>query len=266
MTDPADDTNLQSLLPDLKKELGAECEGVSDEYLLAFLHWKPSVKRAAERFRLFVKWKTSEDNRGMFDETLRLSKDPELERCIASEVIVAPPNLRTNAGGPVLIGRFRNNDMTDGRTVDGVCRMAFYTIDQTLQLPETKVHGLTIVHDVRGFDQTKNANINIAKKLFSAMIGHFPVRIKGIYICHAPLVFYGFFKIVGFFMGKKLRERIHFCDDFGELGSVHKILDPNDLLPELGGTLDFSIKDWVEEQKIKEESGDFKSMTNIGSE
>lgn len=264
MTDPTD-AKVEALLADLKTELGAECEGVSDEYLLPFLHWKPSVRRASQRFRSFVQWKNLDENKGIFDETLRLSKDPELERCIASEVIVAPPNLRTNAGGPVLIGRFRNNDMTDGRTVDGVCRMMLYTVDRVLQSPEAKTHGLTVVHDLRGFDAKKNANINIPKKLFAAMIGHMPIKIKGIYICHAPLIFYGFFRIVSLFMGKKLRERIHFCDDFSDVGTVHDIMNPNDLLTELGGTLEFSIKDWIEEQKIKEESGEWKSLTNVAS-
>jgi len=261
MTDA--DPTPESLLPDLKKELGAECEGLPDQYLLAFLNWKPSVSRASTRFRSFKKWKSADENRGIFDETLRLSKDPELERVVRSEVFVAPPNLYTKAGGPVVIGRFRNNDMTDGRTVDDVCRMAYYTVDRLLQLPETREHGITLVHDLRGFDPSRNANIQIPKKLFGAMIGQFPVKIKGVYICHAPFIFYGFFKIVSLFMGKKLRERIHFCDNFEEIGTVHNILDPNDLLTEMGGTLEFSIKDWVEEQKAKEQSEGFSSLTNL---
>ena len=116
----------EELLSAFKVELGTDlCQGVDDAYLLLFLYWKGDVKRAAERYRSLVIWKASPAaTEGIhFDHTLRLSEDPELERLIASEVIIAPPNLHTREGSPILIGRFRNNDMTDGRTVDGVCRV-----------------------------------------------------------------------------------------------------------------------------------------------
>ena len=116
----------EELLSAFKVELGTDlCQGVDDAYLLLFLYWKGDVKRAAERYRSLVAWKASPAaTEGIhFDHTLRLSEDPELERLIASEVIIAPPNLHTREGSPILIGRFRNNDMTDGRTVDGVCRV-----------------------------------------------------------------------------------------------------------------------------------------------
>lgn len=263
MTDADADPTPESLLPALKNELGAECEGVTDESLLAFLNWKPSVDRASERFRSFKKWKSADENKGLFDENLRLSKDSELERVILSEVLVTPPNLFARDGTPILIGRFRNNDMTDGRTVADVCRMAFYTVDRLLHLPETRKHGVIVVHDLRGFDRSKNVHMELPKKLFGALIGQFPVNIKAVYICHAPVIFYGFFKIVSLFLGKKVRKRFHFCDSFEELATVHDIMDPKDLLKEMGGSKEFSIKDWVEENKAKEQSGDWKSLTML---
>lgn len=262
MTDDSSEPTPESLLPNLKTELGAECEGVSDEHLLMFLYWKPSVERAAKRFRDFVEWRN--ESVGIFDETLRISKDPELERLLNSEVIIAPPNLHTKVGGPVLIGRFRNNDMTDGRTPDGVCRMMFYTIDRVLMRPETQKHGVTVVHDLRGFDKAKNTHLGVAKRLFKGFLGQFPVQIKAIYICQAPFVFQGFFKIVSFFMPKKMRERITFIDDFTELDQKYGVMDPSNLLPEMGGTLEWNVKDWVDECKRLEESGDFKSLTTLG--
>jgi len=70
-----------------------------------------------------------------------------------------------------LIGRFRNNDMTDGRTADDVCRMHFYTIDRVMQRPETHIHGITIDHDLRGFNKSKNVLLEIDKRLFRGLIG-----------------------------------------------------------------------------------------------
>lgn len=252
----------ESLLADLRTELGAECEGVADEYLVQFLYWKADAKRAANRFREVIKFK--KENAGIFDDTLRVSKDPELERLLMSEVLIAPPGLTTKAGGPILIGRFRNNDMTDGRTSDGVVRMLYYTIDQVLQRPETQKHGITIVHDLRGFNKSKNAKLEIAKRLFQGFLGVFPIQIKGIYICQAPMVFIGFFKVISVLMPKKLKSRVHFINSFEELETVHKVADPSHLLPEMGGTLEWSTKDWVDQQKVAEESGDFKSLTTIG--
>ena len=248
----------ESLLPDLKTELGAECKGISDEYLLIFLYWKPSVDRAADRFRDFVAWKT--DNENVFGETLRISTDPELERLLLSEVMVSPPNLTTTTGGPVFIGRFRNNDMTDGRTIDGVCRMAFYTIDRVLQRPETQKHGITVIHDLRGFNRGKNARIEVAKRMLKGIHGVFPVNVKDVYIVDAPLVFIGFFKLISLFSPKKMRDRIHFIGDFDEID----VVDAKNLLPEMGGTLEWSARDWVDEQKREEESGNWKSLTNVG--
>lgn len=255
----------ESLLQDLKDELGSECEGVNDEYLLPFLRWKPCVKRASARYREFIKWKAA--NKGLFDESLRLHKDPELERLVLSEVIVCPAELKTREGGPILIGRFRFNDMTDGRTVEGVCRTLFYTIDQILQRPEAQEHGLTVIHDLRGFDKRKNARFEVARSLFR-MYGHLPLQLKAIYICSASTVFLTFFKVISrIIMTAKLRRRVHFINDFKELDEDNLgVVDPKDLLTDLGGTLDYSVKDWVEEQKRKEQSGadgEWKSFTEV---
>lgn len=116
------------LLPAFRTELGDIAVGVSDDDLMRFLRWKQDVSRAGERFRAYLEWKQA--NPGLFDESLRVSKDPELERLLQSDVLVIPEDCRTKVGGPVIIGRLRNNDMKDGRTVKGVCRMFMYTLDR----------------------------------------------------------------------------------------------------------------------------------------
>lgn len=249
----------ESLLADLKTELGDECLNVSDDHLLIFLHWKPSIDRAAERFRQFVAWK--KENEHDFGPTLLVSKDPELERLLLSEVMVTPPNLITKTGSPILIGRMRNNDMTDGRTVDGVCRMAYYTIDYVLQRPEAQKQGVTVIHDLRGFDRFKNARVEIAKRLVKGALNVFPIKLNMIYFVDAPLVFIGFFTIVSFFISKKLRERVRFISSFDEID----VIDPKNLLQEMGGTLEWSSKEWLDTQKkLEEENGNRKSLTTMG--
>lgn len=261
-----DDLNLEEqnikaleLLPALKDELQQDCNGVKDEDLLMFLRWKPSVERAAGRFRKFLQWK--QNNPGLFDESLRVSKDQELERLLQTEVIVAIPGLVTKAGGPLLIGRLRNNDMTDGRTPNDVCRMMFYTVDRIMERPETQSHGVTIIHDLRDLNRSKNLRLEMAKTVFHGLLGHFPLHIRAIYMWKAPPFFPAFFRIVStLVMTKKIRERVHFIEDLSEIQSV---VDQECLLTELGGTLEWSSTDWVEECKQREIDGNFQSMTTI---
>jgi hypothetical protein len=247
------------LLPVLKTELGSDAEGVADENLLKFLRWKPNVERASKRFRAFCKWQT--DNPGLFDETLRLTRDKELLRLLKSEVLVSPPGLTTTEGSPVLIGRLRNNDMKDGRTPDGVCRALFYTIDRILENPESSGGGVTIIHDLRGFNPIKNAHVGIPKIIFTAIFGHFPIRVKAIYLLQAPWGFHPFFKMItSVFLPAKMRSRCHFID---KLGQIEDIVDKDLLLSDVGGKTDFSIEEWVEKQKKREEDGSFTSMTEL---
>lgn len=254
------ESKANELLPSLKQELGEEeCKEIPDEILLRFLRWKLDVKRAAQRFKDFQRW--TKENPDLFDSSLRVSKDPELERLLKSEVIVAPPQARTFKNGPLIIGRLRNNDMKDGRTVNGVIRMFLYNIDRLLEDPECQLHGVTIVHDLRGFDRHKNIHLSIPKTLFGAIIGHFPVRIAAIYINDAPSWFPYFFVIISrIVMTKKIRERVNFLDSLDDLDEV---MDKKLLLKEAGGELDFSIEDWVQEQKEREQSGNFSSLTDF---
>lgn len=250
----------EGLLPALKEELGdVVVKDIPDEHLLKFLRWKPNVTRAARRFKDHLKWKS--DNPGLFDETLRVSSDDELERVLQSEVIVAPSECQTKDGGPVIIGRLRNNDMKDGRTTTGVCRMAFYTIDRVLESPEAQLHGVTLVHDLRGFDRSSNVHLDIPKTLFGGIIGNFPIRIKAIYIYQAPWGFSTFFKMVSMMLlPGKVRSRCYFINDLSELDSV---MDTDLLIEDVGGKLKFDMKEWIEGQKQREQSGSIVTMTDM---
>jgi hypothetical protein len=256
------DEKIKELLPALKEELGSDVtDGVADAHLLQFLRWKPTVARASKRFRAFCEWK--QQNPGLFDETLRISKDDELIRTLKSGVIVSPPGLVTKSGSPLLIGRLRNNDMHDGRTVEGVCRLMFYNIDRLLELPESCDEGITILHDLRGFNPAKNANIGIPKILLQAIFGHFPIRVKNIYLLNAPFVFYAFFRMLsGLFFPSKVKARCHFIKS---LDDIKDVVDIDLLLRDVGGKADFSIETWIEAQRKRELDGTFVTMTDIGS-
>jgi len=272
--------DLQTLIPELRQELTKDgddinLEHVSDDTLLKFLRWKGSVPRAAERFRAHLKWR--QETPWVFDEEppLLASQDDELKRLLSCNMLVAPDSLTDKDGCPVLIGRMRNNDMSDGRTVQDVCRMTIYTMDRMLERlnnrPTTSSNpsdtdeddaakdGITIFHDMKGLSR-KNVDPSIPKILFRAIIGHFPIRFKQIYILNAPWFFYPMFNVMSaMFFSAKLRSRTHFIKSVEE---IYEVIDSEKLLVEHGGTLDFDSSAWVETQIQREKDG---SMTSLYS-
>ena len=239
----------EELLPALKIELGDAAHGVSDANLLKFLRWKPDVERAAGRFRDHQKWR--ELNPFAFDDTsrpLQASKDDELKRVLCSDVVIAPADLVSKKGSAVLCGRLRNNDMSDGRTVEDVVRMILYTMDRVLEREHAQVHGITLFYDMEGVT-SKNIHVGIPKLLLNAIIGHFPIRIEGAYILNAPLIFKGMFSMIQLAMPPKLRKRFHFVSDIDE---VYEVIDKDLLLEEHGGKRVHESSEWVALQMQRE--------------
>lgn len=240
------------LLPALKAELGDAAASVSDANLLKFLRWKPNVERASDRFRAHARWRA--ENPFAFDDPdrpLLASGDAELRRVLESGVIISPDDMVNKAGSAVLCGRLRNNDMTDGRTVEDVVRMILYTLDRALERPHAQEHGVALFYDMRGVT-SRNVHVGIPKLLVPAIVGNFPIRIESAYILDAPFVFKGLFRLVSLMMPAKLRKRFHFVNDIEE---VYKVIDRDTLLEEHGGKRVHDSSAWVSEQMDREKSG-----------
>ena len=140
-------TTPEELLPSLKKELQNDCIVSKDYNLVKFLNWKSNVKRAAGRYRGLQTWKSQ--NEFAFTNLLA-SQDESLKRVLESEVLVAPEGMVDKQGRTVLVGRLRNNDMSDGRTPRDVVRMFIYTIDRVLENPAAQQNGIVVFHDLTG--------------------------------------------------------------------------------------------------------------------
>eukprot|EP00978_Attheya_sp_CCMP212_P036398 scaffold164830_cov53-Attheya_sp.AAC.1 len=208
------------LLPSFKEELGESAHGVSDENLVKFLNWKPSVDRAAGRYKAHIKWRKA--NPFAFEDTpLRAGDDAELKRVLESDTLVAPDDLVDKEGSPVMLGRFRHNDMTDGRTVED------------------------------------NVDKKIPKILLGAIIGHFPIRVKAVYILNSPTFFRVIYSMIQYMMPKKLRSRINFISDIKE---VYKVIDQDQLLEEHGGKRKHNSAEWVATQIRRETDGTMVSL------
>mmetsp|Transcript_4371 Transcript_4371/g.12321 ORF Transcript_4371/g.12321 Transcript_4371/m.12321 type:complete len:271 (+) Transcript_4371:101-913(+) len=245
----------EELLPAFKTELGDAADGVSDENLLKFLRWKPSVERAAGRFRDHQKWR--ESNPFVFeDRPLQASKDDELKRILETDVVIAPEDFVSKKGSAVLRGRLRNNDMADGRTVEDVVRMVLFTMDRVLEWEHAQVHGITLFYDMKGVT-SKNIHVGIPRLLLNAIIGHFPIRIAGAYILNAPFIFKGMFAMIQLAMPPKLRKRFHFVSSIDE---VYEVIDKDLLLEEHGGKRIHESSEWVALQMQRESNGSVISL------
>lgn len=247
----------EELLPSFKEELGSLADGVSDSNLLKFLHWKCDVKRAAGRFRDHLTWR--QDNPWAMDDPdkpLQASKDSDLQRVLESEFVVAPEGLVDKKGHTVLIGRFRNNNMSDGRTSQDIVRTMIYTIDRLLERESTQQHGITVFHDLNGLSRN-NISPAAAKILLRALIGHFPIRIKNIYILNAPLFFRGFFSVLSLAMPSKMRARTHFVHSMDD---IYKVIDQRELLEEHGGQRVHDSTAWVAQQMEREANDSIDSL------
>jgi hypothetical protein len=80
---------------------------------------------------------------------MRAGDDADLKRVLKSDTLIAPDDLVDKEGSPVMLGRLRHN-VTDGRTVEDVCRMIIYTIDRVLEQETAQIHGVTVFHDLTG--------------------------------------------------------------------------------------------------------------------
>jgi len=140
-----------------------------------------------------------------------------------------------------LIGRLRNNDMSDGRTPVDVARMFFFVVDRVLQRESAKLHGVTIFHDLRGLSRN-NIDIRIPKLIFKGLFGTIPIQIKAVYLLNAPGFFKAIFKVLSMAFPSKMRARIHFIDDISD---IYEVIDKDSLFEEHGGKSDHDTAKWV---------------------
>eukprot|EP00970_Alexandrium_tamarense_P015482 scaffold5185_cov198-Alexandrium_tamarense.AAC.30 len=229
----------------LRDALGDEAKDVHDEVLCRFIHWKPDVTRAADRFRAYQKFR--KDNSYVFDDKqLLLSQDPKLSYLLQNGMVVAPEELVAKDGSSVMIIRGAKCDVTthDCNDLDA-SRAIFYTLQQILERGTTSpLVGVTIVLDLVGINR-RNVPGKLAKLLSSAS-GCFPLRIKAIYVVAMPWWFPSGNKRL---FSPKLRERIHFVND---RGALVEFIEKDRLLEEDGGIFSFDLQSWISSTLLRE--------------
>eukprot|EP00930_Biecheleria_cincta_P070413 TRINITY_DN58049_c0_g1_i1.p1 TRINITY_DN58049_c0_g1~~TRINITY_DN58049_c0_g1_i1.p1 ORF type:complete len:300 (-),score=43.69 TRINITY_DN58049_c0_g1_i1:13-840(-) len=247
-----DEPQLPALLALFRAKLGESAVKVSDHNLAKFLRWKADVARAAERFSKLREWQSTPDGSFLYTPNyLQAIQDPMLRKVLESGIIVCPDGMRDKYGHKLLVGRLRFNDFGDGRTPADIVRMALYTIEHALQDPDTQRGGLAIFQDMRDVGPS-NISLSVPRMLLPALFGHYPVKMKAIYILNAPFFFsHMIFPVIKMMMPAKLQERIFFLSSLSEL---YEHIDQQSLFAEHGGARSHDQMAWVAARVAEEQN------------
>jgi len=110
-------------------------------------------------------------------------------------------------------------------------------------------NGLIFIADLQGVGW-KNIDINLQRKVNSAMMDNFPMRIQKVFILHPPSIINAVIACARVFVKKKIMDRIQIVTKEQLLDHI----DADQLWSELGGTVDYSIEQMIESisERLKE--------------
>lgn len=209
----ADELQMPSKLNIVRAELGKELPGhVSHDNLVKFLRWKPGVARAIERARSLLEWQKTPEG-ACLSSNLRLSEDEMLQKIVQSGVLMCPEGLRDKVGRQLVVVRLFLNDFADGRTAEDLARTFMYMIEYAIQDASVQRNGLGIL---LAFEHAgpSNFGMEVPKLIATEFSGHYPVKVKAIYMLNASFFFsHMIFPVVSLLLPEKLRQRIVFITD-----------------------------------------------------
>eukprot|EP00580_Thalassiosira_gravida_P017968 CAMPEP_0201666194 /NCGR_PEP_ID=MMETSP0494-20130426/7107_1 /ASSEMBLY_ACC=CAM_ASM_000839 /TAXON_ID=420259 /ORGANISM="Thalassiosira gravida, Strain GMp14c1" /LENGTH=729 /DNA_ID=CAMNT_0048145307 /DNA_START=1683 /DNA_END=3872 /DNA_ORIENTATION=- len=230
----------------LRQNLGQDAKGISDDELGRYLHWKPDVNCAAERFRAYRTFRR--ENPYVFDDKpLLLSQDPKLTVLLQNGMVIAPEELVAKDGSAVVILRAAKCDLSahyDCKEEDA-SRAIFYVLQRVVERKTLDLlQGITMVLDLVGV-----ANRNFPKRLVSLLSkarGCFPLRVQAIHVVGMPWWYpVGQRKM----LSEKLRSRIHFLRD---KTALLEFIEKDRLLEEDGGIYNFDLQSWISSTVLEE--------------
>lgn len=213
-----------------------------DKFILRFLRaMKFETARAVELYKKYNLKRHSiwGDTQG------KLSfNDPSFKKVVLDQPMVLPHNAKgerveDNWGRKVLFFRPRNIDYSKINPQD-MLKHVWVIMDQQLEDEDTQRKGLIILNNAEGMSR-KNFSRETVKLILDSIQNAIPVRMGGLYICNAGIMFGIIFPIIKVFMSSKLRKRFV---SIGTKVETLKSLFPTTSIPtELGGELLWTQED-----------------------
>jgi len=187
------------------------------------------------------------------DTEIQVSHDAIMFRIAQSGMLVAPEEMVTKTGSPVLVGQLDKNDMSsDARTANDIARMVFYAFDRMIEREAAQRHGITILLDMSAVSG-KNFDSAIPK-LLATCGGCFPIRINAIYCLSTP---WWLKNVCKAHFSPELRARVQFIKNVSE---IYDVIEKEKFLTDHGGEVEFDAYSWVSTQMQRESTGEVGSL------
>jgi len=225
-----------------------------DQFLLPFLRvGKYNLKKAFTRLNNFAEFWYSKRN---IIEGLNASKVRDVYGDGMMQLLL---NSKDCYGNAVQILRMGALDPTAFSPLRAI-QLSTYMLMMVFENEDLQLHGTTYVESMEGFSLSnsmklsKNMDSAEQKQMMSLATDTFPMRIRDIYVIHQPWYFTFFWTLVRPFLKAKLVKRLHLLGN--KLDELHKIVKPEDLPTDFGGTLNEPLTAFLDNmEKIEKEKG-----------
>jgi len=147
-------------------------------------------------------------------------------------------------GRALMTMTLRNNKAYDPKLI---IQVIHWVILKTIQKgPTVQKKGITCIIDMEG-SSFKNLDTNAMKEQRPQMMKCFPIRMAHCFIVNPTSIVDVLITLFKIFSAEKMMGRITVVKDMAE---VHQFVDKSQLPPNLGGTLNFDFKKWVEDNNV----------------
>jgi len=206
------------------------------------------IQRTVKMLKSHIKWRIS-NGYGKIPEWERIDKS-----FLHSNIGMMIPGTRSKEGNSILYFKMSNlipSEFGIKTIVDYV--IWNYSVGTFLNGLDFHRDGIIVIGDLQGVGW-KNIDFGLQKKINSALMDNFPLRIKKVLIIHPPSIVNALLSCFKLFMKKKLMDRI----EVAQPEVLENYIDSDNLWKEFGGNLEYtsdnliqSVTDYNPTKKLK---------------
>eukprot|EP00741_Cyanophora_paradoxa_P020018 tig00021181_g19320.t1 len=150
---------------------------------------------------------------------------------------------RDREGRPILnLDNGKNSPHLSVSQPKDYIRVLYYLVDVALRSPEAQGKGVVVLHDMSDLTLSK-LDPRLPRRILGCIQNRFPMRVAKVLIYRPPWFFSLLFPIVRRFMKEKMRRRVEQVGD--DPAALLQHVDAENLLPELGGRLQYDHNAWL---------------------
>jgi len=228
-------------LQELKGQAGSITKYFTDRFIAAALmSRKFDIKRTVKLLKANIKWRMSNNY-----ERLPRWEDLNIE-LLSDRFANYIPGSRGKDGSGIMYATIRNlvpGKFSKKTFIKDVLEFCLWDLSDGFFYEQMDVfrNGLQVVLDFSEVSM-KNIDIGLAKKLNSALLENFPMRISRIWILKPPTVFSAVVSACRIFVKKKIMDRVKIATQ----EEIQEYIDAGELAAEFGGNLEVTTLNYIE--------------------